>query len=158
LRKQIRVLEYYQERSDEVIQLSIEKRYEISFLFRKILVPVDGSENSFKALDLALDFAKRYGSKIYCAYVKRVNEDDKEIRELIEKKSLEKKIHIDYETLTYNPGESSVSSELIRYINEQGFDAVIIGARGRTLSEDINIGSTALSIVINAPVTVIVVR
>jgi nucleotide-binding universal stress UspA family protein len=138
--------------------LSIEKRYEISFLFRRILVPIDGSENSFKALDLALDFAKRYGSKIHCVHVKRVNEDDKEIRELIERKSMEKRIHIEYEVLTYNPSESSVSSELIRYINEHGFDAVIIGARGRTLSEDINIGSTALSVVINAPITVIVVR
>ncbi len=138
--------------------MSIEKRYEISFLFRKILVPIDGSENSFKALELALDFAKRYGSRIHCVYVKRIDEDDNEIKEIIEKKSLEKKIYVEYKSLIYDPKESSVSSELIRYIAEQGFDAVIIGARGRTLSEDINIGSTALSIVINTPVTVIVVR
>jgi nucleotide-binding universal stress UspA family protein len=41
-----------------------EPTYTVSFWLRKIVVLVDGSENSFRALELALDFAMRYGSQI----------------------------------------------------------------------------------------------
>ncbi|GAT17827.1 universal stress protein [Secundilactobacillus silagei] len=33
-------------------------------MFEKILVPVDGSENAYRALDAAVDIAKHYDSKI----------------------------------------------------------------------------------------------
>ena len=138
--------------------MSIEKRYEISFLFRKILVPVDGSENSLRALDIALDFAKRYGSKIYCVHAKTERESDEAIREAVLNRSRGKNVEIVYETITYDPRESSVANEILRYAIEKSVDAIIVSSRGRTLSEDINIGSTALSIVINSPVSVLVVR
>jgi Universal stress protein family. len=46
----------------------------------------------------------------------------------------------------------------LKVINEEPYDAVIMGARGTSLNSDINIGSTALAISINAPVSVILVR
>lgn len=38
-------------------------------MFEKILVPLDGSQNAFKALSTALDIAKHYGSKIIAVSV-----------------------------------------------------------------------------------------
>ena len=37
-------------------------------------------------------------------------------------------------------------------------DMIVVGARGRTLSSELSIGSKALAIAINSPVTVVIVR
>lgn len=41
----------------------------VVMMFEKILVPLDGSENAFKALATAFDLAKHYDSKIYAVVV-----------------------------------------------------------------------------------------
>ncbi|MCC6030909.1 MAG: universal stress protein [Desulfurococcales archaeon] len=123
-----------------------------------MLVPVDGSENSLRALDLAIDFATRYGSKVYALHVKTGGEDDKKIREEVSRRASLKNIYVSYISKEYDPENSSVSNEILRIIEEEGFDTVIIGARGKTLREDLTIGSTALSILINAPVNIILIR
>jgi nucleotide-binding universal stress UspA family protein len=38
-------------------------------LFQKILVPLDGSEHSLKALDVAIEMAKKFGGKITLVHV-----------------------------------------------------------------------------------------
>ncbi len=137
----------------------LEPSYELGFRFRKILVPIDGSESSLKALDLAVDLAKRYGSKITVVHAKikgsQLNENalDK-ARRRVENKGLPvsfKEIEVDYNT-------SSISKEILDEILDGGYDLVVLGARGMTVSEELNIGSVAISIVLNAPTTVIVVR
>ena len=52
------------------ISYSESPTYEKSFIFRRTLVPIDGSESSLKALDLAVDLAKHYGSEITAIYAK----------------------------------------------------------------------------------------
>ncbi len=137
----------------------LEPSYELGFRFRKILVPIDGSESSLKALDLAVDLAKRYGSKITVIHVKtsgsKLSKDilDK-ARKRVENKGLPvsfKEVEVDYNT-------SSISKEILDEIIDGGYDLVVLGARGMTVSEELNIGSVATSVVLNAPTTVIVVR
>jgi nucleotide-binding universal stress UspA family protein len=41
-------------------------------MFEKILVPLDGSDHSFKALDVAIQIAKRFAGKITLVHVYRV--------------------------------------------------------------------------------------
>jgi len=38
-------------------------------LIKKILAGVDGSDNSFRALDFAIDLAKKYGAALHMVYV-----------------------------------------------------------------------------------------
>ncbi|MEM3320580.1 MAG: universal stress protein, partial [Metallosphaera sp.] len=83
-------------------------------------------------------------------------EDKEAIRKLVENK-IDNKIGFEFNT-TDVPRDSSISNEIIKILSEGVFDAVIMGARGNTTNSDINTGSNALSIVVNAPVTVIVVR
>ncbi len=137
----------------------LEPSYELGFRFRKILVPIDGSESSLKALDLSMDLAKRYGSKITVIHVKISSTGSSEnvldkARKRVENKGLPvsfKEIEIDYNS-------SSISKAILDEIIDGGYDLVVLGARGMTVSEELNIGSVATSIVLNAPTTVIIVR
>ncbi|WFO75077.1 universal stress protein [Desulfurococcaceae archaeon MEX13E-LK6-19] len=136
-----------------------EPTYEISFLFRRILVPIDGSENSYRALDFAADIARRYGSKlvVYHVVVKGLREEKDPIE--VAKKRLEKYgLMVEYKTIEIDPAESSVAKAIIDELNTGNYDMVVMGARGRSLSAEINLGSTALAVSIHSPVTVVIVR
>lgn len=133
-----------------------EPSYTVSFWIRKILVPVDGSENSFRALELAIDFAMRYGSQITVLHICE-DCDEKKIRELVEKR-VNGRVDYDFKIVKFLNKESSVSNEILKFLNENSYDAVILGARGQSINSDINIGSVALSVSVNAPTTVILVR
>lgn len=133
-----------------------EPSYTVSFWLRKILVPVDGSENSFRALELAIDFAMRYGSQITVLHICE-DCDEKKIRELVEKR-VNGRVDYDFKIVKFLNKESSVSNEILKFLNENSYDAVILGARGQSINSDINIGSVALSVSVNAPTTVILVR
>jgi nucleotide-binding universal stress UspA family protein len=135
-----------------------EPTYEISFRFRRILVPVDGSEASFFALDLALDFARRYGSRITVLHVRAESEEHSSVLEKAKQRASKRPVVLEFKERAYRPENSSVASEILKEIYEGGYDAVFMGARGTTVSEDIHVGSTALSLVTHAPVTVVVVR
>jgi nucleotide-binding universal stress UspA family protein len=133
-----------------------EPTYTISFWLRKVAVLVDGSENSLRALDLAIDFAMRYGSQITILHACE-NCNESEVREKIEKRT-NRKVSYELKILKYSSKESSASNELLKHINESTYDAVIMGARGLSINSDLNIGSVATAIALNAITTVILVR
>lgn len=133
--------------------------YEISFMFRKILVPVDGSENSLKALDLAIDLARHYGSSITVLHVKpkgvELTSDPLEkAKNRINKLGVE----ASFKKLEYEMDKNSTAGMILNEILEGNYDLVVMGARGLTLTSEINIGSKALAVASNSPVTVIIVR
>jgi len=133
-----------------------EPTYTVSFWLRKILVPIDVSENSLRALELAVDFAMRYGSQITIVHVcEDCNEN--EIRTLVDKR-INGRVDYEFKVIKYSNKESSVSNEILKFLSENAYDAVILGARGLSITSDINIGSVALSVAVNAPTTVIIVR
>jgi nucleotide-binding universal stress UspA family protein len=136
--------------------MTYEPTYTVSLWFRKVLVPIDGSENSLRALDLAEDFSMRYGSKITVVYVCSQCDDASHVKKKIEER-VGQKIVYDFKVVNMSK-ESSVANEILKTISEDTFDAIILGARGTSVNSDINIGSTALSVTANAPITVITVR
>lgn len=137
-----------------------EPTYKISFLYRKILVPIDGSENSLRALDFALDLARRYGSRITVIHVvftnaPRAGEDPlKKAEERVRNTG----VHTEFKLIEINPNESSISKAILDEVINGGYDMVVMGARGKTISEELNLGSVALAITINAPSTIVIVR
>jgi len=136
-------------------------RYIVSLWFRKILVPIDGSGLATKALDLAIDFAKRYGSKITALYIipDHVSED---IAEPIKKSVIERQeksgIKIEFKIRRMRFPASSIAKEIINEAEEGLYDAILLGARGLSGEEEIPIGSIATAVAILAPCTVIIVR
>ena len=131
--------------------------YTVSFLFRRILIPYDGSDNSRRALDIAIDFAKRYGSRLVVLIVEEAGIDTEKLIKFVKELALREGVKIDIKTRKPNI-YSSIANEILREIIEGGYDLVILGARGNTINEDLLIGSTALATIINAPISVMVVR
>ncbi|MEM3926513.1 MAG: universal stress protein [Desulfurococcaceae archaeon] len=131
--------------------------YTVSLYFRKILVPVDGSESSFKALVFAIDLARHYGSKITILYARPKGTHD-DLLEKVKYRLRGEGIQVSYKLLEYDYMSESASSAILKEIIEGGYDAVILGARGRSLITDIPVGSVALSLVVSAPISVFVVR
>jgi len=140
------------------LEFRLEPTYAVSFLFRRILVPVDGSENSLRALDVALDFAQRYGSRVTVLHVATGSADVESLKKTVERRAQEKGVDIDFRVRVFNPQISSVANEILAEIISGGYDLVIMGARGSTTNEDIILGSTALSIVVNSASSIMVIR
>jgi len=79
-----------------------------------------------------------------------------EVRKYVESR-LDRRV--DYEIKLVEPGpDSSVPNEILKELYEGSYDAVILGARGTSINQELNIGSTALAITANSPTTVIIVR
>jgi nucleotide-binding universal stress UspA family protein len=139
-------------------EFKLEPRYTISYLFRRILVPVDGSETSMRALEIALDFARRYGSRVAVLHVHAPGANVAAVREAIERQVKDKGVEVEIKFREYNPQTSSVANEIITEIVEGGYDLVVLGARGSTPNEDLMIGSVALSVAINSATSVMIIR
>ncbi|MEM0285062.1 MAG: universal stress protein [Sulfolobales archaeon] len=135
-----------------------EPTYEVSYMFKRILVPVDGSSHSIKALNVAIDFAKRYGSVIVALIV-----DDgtigptERIMETIASVSKKSGINVETKTVKLSP-TSSIATSIVEEVLRGGYDLIVISARGKTVNPDLIIGSVALSVIVNVPVSVFVVR
>jgi len=127
-------------------------------MFRRILVPYDGSSHSVKALAVALDFAKRYGSSVVVFVV-----DDgtlgpvERLVESVMQFSRKAGVNVEVKSTKLTPN-TSIATAVVEEASRGGYDAVIISARGRTVNPDIMIGSVALSVVVNVPISVLVVR
>jgi len=140
------------------LEFKLEPSYGVSFLFRRILVPVDGSEASLRALDVALDFAQRYGSRITVLHVAGAGADVEALRKRVREKAQEKGVDVEFKVRVFNPQVSSIPNEIITEIISGGYDLVILGARGTTTNEDIILGSTVLSVIVNSVVSFMVIR
>ena len=135
-----------------------EPTYEVSYMFRKILVPVDGSSHSLRALSVAIDFAKRYGSAVVALVVDDGTTGPLErISEALS--SISKKSGVDLQTKVVKVSSgSSTANAIVEEVSRGGYDLVVISARGRTVNPDLIMGSVALSVVVNVPISVFVVR
>lgn len=135
-----------------------EPTYEVSYMFKRILVPVDGSSHSIKALNVAIDFAKRYGSVIVTLIV-----DDgivgpvEKVSDLVTSVSRKSGVSIEVKVVKL-ASTTSIATSIIEEVSKGGYDLIVISARGRTVNPDLIIGSVALSVVVNVPVPVFVVR
>jgi nucleotide-binding universal stress UspA family protein len=141
---------------------------------RKILFAADFSEGSSSSLPYAVDFAKRYGAKLYLvhvlydiaktsgSYVPHVSLDElyrdmeKNAKADLEKCFVE-------ETRTYKDVEHIVLKgipyeELCRFAEENKIDLVVIGTHGRKGFDRMLFGSTAEQVVRHAPCPVLTVR
>ncbi|MDD4802357.1 MAG: universal stress protein [Syntrophomonas sp.] len=134
-------------------------------MFEKILVPVDGSEQSIRALKMALSLAGQYSSKLELIYVvntkaynfiERPTVSSESVEQwlqvfrdhgklVLDKIKQEEKLDgIEYTTdiLEGDPGET-----IYRYAHEQGFDLIVMGSRGLGNLGSILLGSVSQKVV-----------
>jgi nucleotide-binding universal stress UspA family protein len=149
---------------------------------KKILVPVDGSSASVKALQYAIHLAEleardaelialhvledikqggaiglqaKYGNvRLVEGFKKARREAALEWLKQIEEAAKKKGIRFKSEILD---GDSKVET-IIDYANENSVDLIVIGSRGLTGLKRLLLGSVANAVVSNAPCPVMVVR
>ncbi|MGD9672006.1 MAG: universal stress protein [Candidatus Nitrosocosmicus sp.] len=139
----------------------------------RILAPVDGSENSMRALDHALLLSSKLDSKLTILYVleippfvyiqsqKLVNsimlELEKEAKEILEN-CLKRAKDYELEIETTILEGQNVGSIIIDYIEKNNFNYIVIGSRGKGKFKHAILGSVSHRVLHHSKVPVLVVK
>ena len=141
-------------------------------MLSKILVPVDGSENSLRALDHAIYLAKKTGANItamnvienpptvYVESQKLLNDLLAKFREesanVLDKcKQIAEKSDVKIETVI---GEGDAASSITGYAQKGDFDTIIIGRRGLGRFKEMVLGSISNKVLHHAKCSVMIVK
>ncbi len=142
-----------------------------------MLVPVDFSGESFRAVDFALALARRFGATVHLVYVyedkpqfsSMVNTpelfsdpaielfSDQEIAGRL-KNEVQRRFSIDLPTQNCHFRTGRPSTEICAAAHKLNADLIVIATHGRTGLKHLTLGSTAEKTVRHAPCPVLVVR
>jgi len=138
-------------------------------MYEKLLVAVDRSENSERAVDVARDLARLSGAEVLVLHVKKVvlggsgdvfdAEEESSIGELLEKTALrfeEIGLPVSVQVRTAEAGRTA--HQIVRAASEFGADAIVIGSRGRSALSAAVLGSVAQGVLHLAKQRVVVVH
>lgn len=152
-------------------------------MFKKILVPLDGSTHADKALDFALDLAEKYSSEILLlsvispvplplmtypntgmlpispvaidAYTKEVRENSEKIlKQALEKaKKTKPKLEVSMKLVEGRPSE-----KIIEEAKAEGIDVIIMGSRGLGGIKEFLLGSVSHRVADEASCPVLIIK
>lgn len=141
-------------------------------MISKILVPVDGSDNSFRALDQALFIAKSTGAAVTAIHVidrpptvyvesqKLLDElmanyrkESAKILDKSQEKAKEKGVTIDTVLAEGDP-----ATNISAYAEKEGFDLVVIGSRGLGRFRAAVLGSTSNKVLHHTKCSVLITK
>lgn len=138
---------------------------------KKILVPLDGSKNSLRGLDMAIHIARQSQGTITALAVKTVPgiyaihplgfldfNSMKEVKKLLADAKLraaKKGIQLTGKAMAGDPGY-----DIARFANnsKNGIDMVVVGARGRSSAKEIFLGSVSNYVLHKSKKPVLVVK
>jgi nucleotide-binding universal stress UspA family protein len=141
-------------------------------MFSKILVAIDGSDNSFRALDNAIFLAKSIGSSLTAIHVIEnpptvYVESQKLLNDLLTNyraestKILDKcnqiaiKSEIRLETVI---AEGDTAFNITKYAHKEKFDLIIVGSRGVGRFKEIVLGSVSNKVLHYAKCSVLIIK
>jgi nucleotide-binding universal stress UspA family protein len=139
--------------------------------FSKMLVAIDGSDSSMDAADYAISMSKEYNAELYALHVihadvdifgppetsefmTRMRNDGEKYLDKVKLKANEKNVQIKTEIIS----TMNISGGIIDYAEENNFDLIVIGTRGRSEFKKLLLGSLASHIVTYAHCPVLVVK
>ena len=142
---------------------------EVCLLYQKILVPIDGSEHSKRALKEAIKVSKMTGGAITLLNVtpsgssmasshKQPNSEilqNKNKSVLVEGQKIAETEGILVETLLL---EGQIVHEIVKTAKDGHYDLIVVGARGLSKLEEIMLGSVSHGVTETATCPVIVTR
>jgi len=155
-------------------------------LFGKILVALDGSEHSLRALTVAIEVAKKFSGKITLIHVYSVavrpiimpeatpltplgipvmtSEEVSRVAEAARKAGGgiladgEKKVKAEGVEVETLLKEGHTVQEIINTAKEGGFDLIVLGVRGLSKIKELLLGSVSDGVLRNAPCPVLVAK
>lgn len=141
---------------------------------RRILVPVDGSENEDKVLEMAVTIASACQSEIHLLYVSYFDGDtDSKIEmiswlpeQVVGSVTKASRAILDHAMRKISSGilcETHVrtgipSKEIVTFAEAQAMDLIVIGGRGLGIVESFLLGSVSQSVLEDTKCTVMIVR
>ncbi|MDH7479219.1 MAG: universal stress protein [Syntrophomonadaceae bacterium] len=130
-------------------------------MFPRILVPIDGSPLSFKAIDIAQDLIKAgKGSRLTLIHVTTDDQDLLEKTQGFAERVLEEGMkRVSAEVQTDVRLEIGAPAEVIsRVAGEEKYDLIVMGTRGLTPIKSILIGSVSAKVSALSPCHVLLVK
>jgi nucleotide-binding universal stress UspA family protein len=141
-------------------------------MFTKILVPADGSDNSYRALEAALVFSEKLGSSISVVNVMEQVpithiESEKLLNELLEAyKKENQEILSKCSDIAHQKGitiktvllQGNPAPVILDYIKKENFDLVIMGSRGMGKFKELILGGVSSKIMHHSPCAVMIIR
>lgn len=141
-------------------------------LFSKILAPVDGSENSYRAVKAAIFLAQKLGSDVLVLHVlenlpKLYIESQKILNDLLAARTKEgrdilnrcmeeaKKSNVSIRTELL---EGDAASIILELSNKENFDAIFMGSRGLGRFKELFLGSVSSKVLHHARCLVLLVK
>ncbi|MEM3601862.1 MAG: universal stress protein [Candidatus Bathyarchaeia archaeon] len=154
-------------------------------LFSKILVPLDGSEHSFKALNAAVEIAKKFNGDITLIHIYSVGTrsivfpeqasfatsipiitpaEYSRIAEVMREAGVrilaegEERVRAEGVRVEKLLKERHVVHEIVKAAGEGGFNLIVMGARGVSRIKEVILGSVSDGVIRNAPCPVLIVK
>lgn len=141
-------------------------------MLSKLLIPIDGSDNSLRALEYAIFLSKKTGAHVTVLHVLEnlpfVHvQSERALNDLVTKYQNEAKNILDNSKEIGNRNEVDVettllkgdaSSSIIDFSRKGNFDTIIMGRRGMGRLKQIVLGSTSNKVLSQSDSTVIVVK
>lgn len=129
----------------------------------KVLVPIDGSDCSFRALEFAIDFVNRYEGRLHVVHITDftgdlTNEILQEAETALADASIDDQPDVLTDTRLSNPRYSNqVGKDIIEIANEGDYDHVVMGHHGTGRIGRAVLGSAAETVIRAAeqPATVV---
>ena len=138
-------------------------------LYMNILVPLDGSGDSQKALLQACDLAKNYQANLILVYVVEKSRslnllDRKEYLEILRK--FGKKVLIKGKQTAENKGidvtttmkEGNISNEIVKLAKNKKCNLIIVGSKGLGATARFFLGSISNKLANNSPCSILIVK
>ena len=138
-------------------------------VYKKILVPVDGSNQAMNALHEAIAVAKRNEAELFILNVKdetrlrgtsialamSLDEIEEESKQIIKNLTKDFPKDVAFQTVTFigNP-----KKDIVKFAEDNAMDLIVIGANSKKLVDRILIGSTTSYVVEKSPCNVMVVK
>ena len=137
--------------------------------FKKILVPLDGSSNSMRGLDRAIEIAKGSGAEITGFYVFHLPvaagiKYTQKMKDEAQRKAAKaigpamNKTQKAGATFKYQTSGGNTGSEIVKYAQKGKFDMIVIGARGLGSAKEAFLGSTSNYVMHKTKIPVLVVK
>ena len=138
---------------------------------KKILVPLDGSNNSIRGLDMAIHLARQSHGTIVALTVKSVPgiyalhplgfldfDSMKQVKKMLNDakvRAAKKGIELTTKAIAGDPGY-----DIARFVNNRknGIDMVVVGARGRSSAKELFLGSVSNYVLHKSKKPVLVVK
>ncbi|MBM3903754.1 MAG: universal stress protein [Thaumarchaeota archaeon] len=141
------------------------------FAPKKILVPLDGSDNSFRALDAAIFLAKKSGAELTIMYsvsvfpsieVQTIDPIKCQIEERKFAESVLKKAELVCRKNNVYPSKIIANGTpgymILKYAKSNKIDLIVIGSRGRSAVREVFLGSVSNYVLHKSPVPVLLVK